>query len=235
MDDRPRDQPPDEGLPAGPDVPERPVGPPAAEWDAAGARIASTPQPPAGAPGQVVVDGGLYVPAGFWRRAGAFLIDAIVLYIFHQIALAVIGFQGPSNEQVMEVLGRLFSEFLSSWTIGEGTLAALYELQRPLQFAGWLNVFICMAYFTVFHGMLGATLGKLCLGLRVLRRDGRDLGYGWAWLRYLGYLIVAKLVYTAWLIPLNAERRTLYDIVLGTNVFRQLPAARPDDGGRRYA
>ena len=45
---------------------------------------------------------------------------------------------------------------------------------------------------------------------------------------------VAKLVYTAWLIPFNAERRTLYDMVLGTNVFRQAP--RPviaeQDGSR---
>jgi uncharacterized RDD family membrane protein YckC len=131
----------------------------------------------------------------------------------------------------MELVSRVFEELLAGGVLSESTLGALYGMQRQALFAGWLNVCICMAYFTVFHGMLGATLGKLCLGLRVLRRDGRPLGYGRAWLRYMGYFIVAKLAYTAWLIPFTAEQRTLYDIVLGTNVFRQLPG----EGGRRYA
>jgi len=193
------------------------------------------PQLPMGVPGQVVVGGGLYVPAGLWRRLVAFLIDAVILMIAHQIALAIIGYQGPSNEELLQLLSRMFAEFTTTGALAEGTMAGLQELQRQGLFTGWLNVFICMAYFTVFHGMLGATLGKLCLGLRVLRRDGRPLGYGWAWLRYLGYFILAKLIYTAWLIPFNPEQRTLYDIVLGTNVFRQLAPAPAPDGGQRFA
>jgi uncharacterized RDD family membrane protein YckC len=111
---------------------------------------------------------------------------------------------------------------MSSGTPSTGLIADYQELLRPLYLAGWLNVLMCGAYFTVFHGLVGATLGKLALGIRVLRRDGSPLGVGWAFLRYLGYFIVARLAYTAWLIPFNAEQRTLYDMVLGTNVFRQL-------------
>jgi uncharacterized RDD family membrane protein YckC len=193
------------------------------------------PPPPATVPGQVVAEGVIWAPAGFWRRFGAFLIDGVVLFIAAQIALAAIGFTPPSEEQQFEIASRALSELMASGAVASSTLAAYRELLRPLQFAGWLNVFICMAYFTVFHGMLGATLGKLCLGIRVLRRDGSALTYGWAWLRYLGYFLVAKLVYTAWLIPFTAERRTLYDIVLGTNVFRQLAPAPQSEGGQLNA
>lgn len=182
-----------------------------------------------GAAGQVRLQSVLFLPAGFWPRLGAFAIDAIILFIAHQIALQIIGFSGPSQEQAMDALNRLMNELLEGGMPSDSTMAIFYDLQRPLLFSGWLNVFICMAYFTVFHGMLGATLGKLSLGLRVLRRDGRPLGFGLAWLRYLGYFIVAKLAYTAWLIPLNAERRALYDIALGTNVFRQAAHSLPPD------
>jgi uncharacterized RDD family membrane protein YckC len=93
-------------------------------------------------------------------------------------------------------------------------------LLRPVQLAGWLNVAMCLCYFTLFHWLAAGTLGKLSLNLRVLRTDGRPLSLGWSLLRYLGYLLVAKLAYTGWLIPFTPRKQTLYDIVLRTNVFK---------------
>ena len=81
---------------------------------------------------------------------------------------------------------------------------------------------MCACYFSLFHGLLGQSLGKLCVGIRVLRKDGTALGLGWASLRYLGYFLSAKLLYTAWMVPLDTERRTLYDLALGTNVYKPL-------------
>lgn len=178
-------------------------------------------------PGQVEADGAIYVPAGLWGRITAFLIDAAFLLIMHQIMLAIIGFEGPSVDQLMDLLNGALSEMAGGGTPSAGLLADYQELMRPMYLAGWLNVLTCGAYFTVFHGLGGATLGKLALGIRVLRRDGSPLGVGWALLRYLGYFIVARLAYTAWLIPFNAEQRTLYDMVLGTNVFRPLRRRAP--------
>lgn len=186
------------------------------------------PQPAKGtasspAPGQVVVSGSMLIPAGLWWRVGAFLIDAIVLGVLHQVLLFLIGHNAPDFEQLMGLMDRIFAEFVATGTMSAGLENEINVMLAPLQFAGWLNVATCAAYFTVFHGMLGASLGKLCLGLTVLRKNGTPLGYGWALLRYAGYLIVAKLLYTAWLIPFNTERRTLYDMILGTNVFRSVP------------
>ena len=164
-----------------------------------------------------------------WGRIGAFLIDAAFLIIMHQIMLAIIGFEGPSFDRLIELLSSALSEMAGGGTPSAGLLADYQELLRPMYVAGWLNVLMCAAYFTVFHGLGGATLGKLALGIRVLRRDGSPLGVGWALLRYLGYLILARLAYTAWLIPFNAEQRTLYDMVLGTNVFRPLRRPAPPE------
>jgi uncharacterized RDD family membrane protein YckC len=174
-------------------------------------------------PGQVVVSGAVLIPAGLWWRVGAFLIDAVVLGVLHQVLLYMIGHNTPDFEQLMGLMDRIFAEFVATGTMSAGLENEINVILAPLQFAGWLNVATCAAYFTVFHGMLGASLGKLCLGLTVLRKNGTPLGYGWAFLRYLSYFIVAKLLYTAWLIPFNTERRTLYDMILGTNVFRSAP------------
>ena len=165
----------------------------------------------------------MLIPAGLWWRVGAFLIDAVVLGVLHQVLLYMIGLNTPDFEQLMGLMDRIFAEFMATGKMSAGLENEINVMLAPLQFAGWLNVSTCAAYFTVFHGMLGASLGKLCLGLTVLRKDGAPLGYGWALLRYMCYFIVAKLLYTAWLIPFNAERRTLYDMILGTNVFRSAP------------
>jgi len=210
--------------PSSPQEPPRAVGPPIRPIDLG---------PLVGAPGQVEADGTVFVPAGLWGRVAAFLIDGAFLLIMHQIMLAIIGFEGPSLDQLMDLLNAALGEMARGGTPSAGLLGDYQELMRPMYIAGWLNVLMCAAYFTVFHGLGGATLGKLALGIRVLRRDGSPLGVGWAFLRYLGYFIVARLAYTAWLIPFNAEQRTLYDMVLGTNVFRTLrrPARTGQLGG----
>ena len=160
------------------------------------------------------------MPAGLALRLGAFLIDAILLSLAGQALILIAGIPEPDVGQVLDAYMRMWSETLAGGLPSDAAMERMSALLRPVQLAGWLNVAMCLCYFTAFHWLAGGSLGKLCLGLRVLRRDGRRLGLGWAALRYIGYILCAKLAYTAWLVPFNAERRTLYDIVLGTNVFR---------------
>jgi uncharacterized RDD family membrane protein YckC len=172
-------------------------------------------------PGSVTAEGMVYSPAGLWPRVGAFLIDFIILALISQLVLLIVDLPFPETEEVMALMQRMISDFMQKGDISRGTWQQYVELNQYVRVAGWLNVAACGAYFTVFHGLVGATLGKMCMGLVVLRRDGTALGVGWALLRYLGYFILAKLIYTAWLIPFDKQRRTLYDMVLGTNVFRR--------------
>lgn len=191
-----------------------PVQPEPAYWPAQAVQLAL----PAGA---VEVDGETWVPAGFWPRTGAFLLDMLLLLVISQIAVTVTGVRVPDFQQMLALCSKSLGLALNGGGLSSQASGALQQAEQALQFASWLNIAVCAAYFTVMHSIAGATLGKLALGLRVLRRDGRPLGLGWAFLRYLGYLLLAKLVYSAWMIPIDNERRTLYDIVLTTNVYRK--------------
>ena len=107
---------------------------------------------------------------GFWIRLVAFLIDNFVLYLV-AILLTVIG--------------------IMALDLGSAGLTSLDEeemlsLVIPLYF---FNLLITIMYYTYLHGSTGQTPGKMVCRLRVIRCDGRPLGYGRAFLRWLGYLV----------------------------------------------
>lgn len=171
-------------------------------------------------------DGLAWVPAGLQPRIYAFLLDAIILSLLHSalVALAQINMGDPA--MLLEYMMKQMEKLMSGAAPDLHSLSQVEQLQRPLLLAGWLNIGLCAAYFTLFHGLVGTTLGKGMLGLRVMRRDGSDLGLLPALLRYVVYAFTAKLGYTAWLIPFESQRRALHDIAAGTNVFRALPATQ---------
>lgn len=197
--------------------PPSPVQPTTADWPVLSAR-------PYLSAGAVCVDGVIWLPAGFWPRTGAFLLDMLILLVISQMVVAVTGVRVPDFQQLLDVLTKAFGLALSGTGLSSQTSIALDQAEKAMQFSGEVNLAVCAAYFTVMHGIAGTTLGKLALGLRVMRRNGKQLGLGWAFLRYLGYFLLAKFVYSAWMIPLDTERRTLYDIALTTNVFRRRTA-----------
>jgi uncharacterized RDD family membrane protein YckC len=201
--------PPPDAAPKPPQAQVQPAPPPEIQ-----------PEAPAPPPGTVLVNGRVYAPAGFWPRAAAFAIDFVILSLLSSILVWIAGVPEPDVDEVMRVISQVFGKLMTGAMPSEATIAQLQELQRPARFAGWLNVAMCGAYFTLMHGLAATTLGKLCLGLTILRRDGSAVGPWLALGRYLLYFVCAKLIYTAWLIPFNSERRTLYDMLTATNVFR---------------
>src|SRR5439155_24189072 len=98
--------------------------------------------------------------------------------------------------------------------------AQLERILMPRCMAIVLGLAVCACYFVLFQGLAGTSCGKALYRLRVLRRDGRSLGLGLAALRYLVYLLDAKLLYGSFTIPFDPQRRALHDMVCGTNVFR---------------
>ncbi len=171
-----------------------------------------------------MVEGITYRPAGFMPRLWAFLIDFVILSAFHALLLAFMNYQAPDEAEMLDLMSRLFSTLLAGGLPQGELLAKLEEIQRITRIVGWLNVAVCAAYYTVFHAVAGATLGKLCLGLTVLTARGHKLGYGTALLRYLIRLLLSRVffggVFTVWFDP---KRRTVYDMVAGTNVFKPVP------------
>ena len=86
--------------------------------------------------------------------------------------------------------------------------------------ASLLAVALHVAYHTVLVGGCGQTVGKMALGVAVVRRDGSPAGYGRALLRCVGGgLTVLTLGRGRLLVFANREHRGLSDLVAGTRAI----------------
>jgi uncharacterized RDD family membrane protein YckC len=139
---------------------------------------------------------------GVGRRLLALLVDTLIGFVGFGFAIAL--FTGNASSSPGQVGFEL-----------QGTSAlALYAL--------------LFGYFVVMEATLGATLGKLLVGLRVQRADGARVGWGASLVRnllrpidlaFLG-LVGAALIWG------SPRRQRLGDRVAGTVVVRR-PAAQP--------
>jgi len=140
-------------------------------------------------------------PAGFWVRAVAFAIDAVVCLLV-QMSFAA--------------LGRLM---LGSGG-GDGNAAA------PTAF--FFTVIFAAAYWTTLHMVAGQTLGKSIVGARVVGTDGALLTFGPAFLRYLASgLSLAIFGFGFLMAGLRRDKRALHDLIAGSRVERPIPPRPP--------
>ena len=89
-----------------------------------------------------------------------------------------------------------------------------------------LGVALHVIYHTVLVGGCGQTLGKMLVGVAVVRRDGAPVGYGRALLRCVGGgLCLLTLGLGRLFVLFTRDRRALSDFVAGTR-----PIATPHPG-----
>jgi uncharacterized RDD family membrane protein YckC len=132
-------------------------------------------------------------PAGFWIRAVAVLIDAIVL-LGARVALTAI-----------------------AWAVfGEAAAS------RPVRAAlGFVTVVAGALYWILLHAMNGQTLGKMAVGVRVVALDGGPVGVSRAAVRLVGYWVSSVALGIGYLIAaFRADKRALHDLLAGTRVER---------------
>jgi uncharacterized RDD family membrane protein YckC len=215
MSDRPSDssglQPGDPlgGPPSGsdpqPEAPSRPspgyVSPPPPG--------AGGPPAPAWAPGTLA---GQYVLAGWWRRAGAFLLDGVIVSIGALVLLFAI--TAPFS------IG-----FFAGDDFGFASLIV-----------GLLFAIVCVSIVALLYAPVlmartnGKTLGRMVCGTRVVRADGQPITFGFAMLREVAVkallfgiagAITAGLAQLAdYLWPLwDEENRALHDFVVNTRTI----------------
>jgi uncharacterized RDD family membrane protein YckC len=198
------------GLPA----PEPPGQPAAAPWQASEG-YTSPPPPGAGGYGAApaVASSGRYELAGWWSRAGAQLIDGIIISIGALVVLAI--------------FGAVFSVgFFGGEDTGVGAVIVGLIL-------GAIAVSIVALFYAPFMMSRtdGKTLGRMAVGIRVMRADGGPMTFGFAMLRevavkallfgVLGSLTagIANLIDYLW--PLwDDENRALHDFVVNTRVVK---------------
>lgn len=74
-------------------------------------------------------------------------------------------------------------------------------------------------YFTGLNGWLGATVGKLILGARIVRLDGGPLGFNQAALRYVCETVCYLSFFVGYiLIGIREDKRGLHDLLARTKV-----------------
>jgi uncharacterized RDD family membrane protein YckC len=135
-------------------------------------------------------------PAPLWRLVAAAAADALLGLIAWSLAamwllVAVLAFRA----RPLDVLDGLIL-----------TLAILM-----------LGVALHVIYHTVLVGGCGQTLGKMLMGIAVVRRDGAPAGYGRALLRCAGGgLCLLTLGLGRLFVLFTRDRRALSDFVAGT-------------------
>jgi uncharacterized RDD family membrane protein YckC len=135
-------------------------------------------------------------PAPLWRLAAAALADALLGVIAWALA-------------AMWLLVAVFVFRAKPLDLLDGLILALAILV--------LGVALHVVYHTVLVGGCGQTLGKMLMGVAVVRRDGAPAGYGRALLRCMGGgLCVLTLGLGRLFVLFTRDRRALSDFVAGT-------------------
>jgi len=138
------------------------------------------------------------VPAGFLRRALAFMID-LVLIQFLYIILSLFGVLG---------LQLAVDDFLLSSPSLTGYVAPFV--------AAWLLLFI--GYFTFFHATEGWTPAKKIIRIKVVNDQGMLLPHWVALLRSFAYFLSFLFFCFGFLMALFGKKRGLHDRLTGSYV-----------------
>ena len=111
---------------------------------------------------------GAYHYAGFWIRFVAFLIDGIIVGIVGLIITLPLTFLGIGSAVAI------------NQNDPNAALAALPAMLAAQGLASLIRLALFIAYEAYFLPKRGATLGKMALGLKVIRTDGGPISLGLA-------------------------------------------------------
>ncbi|MBA3051721.1 RDD family protein [bacterium] len=132
-------------------------------------------------------------PAGFWIRAIALFFDSIILTIAGGLIGAVLG-------------------FLLALAVGD--VSGFMPLFNLVGFV------IGAAYYICMHGSYGQTLGKMLIGIKVIKINDEPLSYGTALLRYIGRILNIITLFIGYIIvAFNRKKRGMHDFIAGTKVI----------------
>ncbi|WP_134682715.1 RDD family protein [Brevibacillus migulae] len=81
---------------------------------------------------------------------------------------------------------------------------------------------VSIAYYVIMTVLLGQTLGKMALGIRVVRKDGGPNGWGWILLREtIGKFVSALILMIGYIMAgFDSKKRSLHDRMSRTYVVK---------------
>ncbi|TDJ09177.1 MAG: RDD family protein [Deltaproteobacteria bacterium] len=141
----------------------------------------------------------IYVQASAESRIAAFFIDFGILNILSLACLCC-------------------ALLISGYKI-DRSLLELKEVIIPVYF---ILLFLSTSYFVVMQGFGGSTIGKLILRLKVVKKDGLDIGYLDSFIRFVGYFISSIPVFLGFLWScIDSNSQAWHDKIAGTVVIEK--------------
>ncbi|MCK9229158.1 MAG: RDD family protein [Syntrophales bacterium] len=149
---------------------------------------------------------------GFWRRALAIWMDGLIIQLLIALAFITIRFTLPDS--MGQSMGS-YSTFVTSYVYLS------------------VGVLMNMAYYTIFHGAGGQTPGKWVVGVKVIRDTGEEMTLGYAFLRWVGYLVSYMFLCLGFLwAAFDGRKQGWHDKIAGTLVIRTRGRKRTPDQER---
>ena len=155
------------------------------------------------------------IPAGFWVRLAAYIVDFIALSLLFTVVWGIVSM--VTGLKVPEFSPEKTPVNLVAWL---QAFSAYFNELKPVMWPYALTGrALHLIYDVLFNGRFGATPGKMVIGARILKVDGSAIGYQRALLRWLaarlsdfsfgiGYLFIA----------VRPDKRALHDLLVGTKV-----------------
>jgi uncharacterized RDD family membrane protein YckC len=148
-----------------------------------------------------VVGGGAVVYAGFRKRAAAHLIDSLVI--------------GTIGSVIGVIIGGIMGAALGFG--GETSGGALIAIQVVVQL---VSLGLTAAYYAGFHASRSmATLGKMAIGIKVVRTDGDQITLARGVGRYFATIISGLTLLIGYIMAgFTEQKRALHDMICDTLV-----------------
>lgn len=174
------------------------------------------------------------------RRIGAYAIDGVIM-AFLILAVVVPLFLSALETDTTGTLECNTSSFETDFEADPSTPSFCFENEDEVRYIpqdqeGTLTAQVYGIAFlvqvlnlVVLQGLTGASIGKLVVGLRVIRADGRIAGIGWATLRWLLLFVDAFCFFLPGvvLVFVTKGHRRLGDMAASTFVVRRADVGSP--------
>ena len=171
---------------------------------------------------------------GFWIRAGAYLVDAFLLFLVWQFVLSPIFMKAAMSMFAETAMPAAMTFPQDPGSMSQAEMdAAMAQMQSTMSamtnrmiFMVWLvnliGILFMGGYFVILEGGPGYTLGKKALGLRVVNPEGDSIGYLRAFARYVGKIISGFILCIGFIMAaFDDEKRALHDRMVNSRVVRE--------------
>ena len=131
-----------------------------------------------------------------WKRVAAWLLDGVIASVIGWIAMLALGLSPTSTTHDFNGSEVDAINFCDAWQKANNGICSHSNgtATTITNYNGTIWIFLgLVVVFIVVQGLLGGSLGKLALGLRIVKKDGSKAGIGASALRTVLWVVDAQI------------------------------------------